>query len=338
MQIRLEEFPPWLDWKFDTVFFGGGTPSRMNLVLLENWIRELRNTLQITPDAEWSLEANPEDVSPENLLAWYELGFRRINMGYQTTHAHHLAGVGRYYDSLAYKNAPRILRESPFPSRGMDLMYGFPGQTWEEFREDLDFVLSSEPTHLSLYSLTVEKSTAYSRGIRAGEMRMPNEDLQIRVLEELPGLLEKSGWIWYEVSNFAKPGFLSRHNLKYWTLEPYLGIGPGAHGFSGISRYGNPRSIPTYQKNPGRCQSDSVDLPLEFAIGILRLFVPIDWDGFLARYPILDTEGVRHTLAHWVDRGFARYEPKTGFFQWNPSVVLDLDERIWEFSENFPHA
>lgn len=127
-------------------------------------------------------------------------------------------------------------------------MYGIPVVAKESFLSDLDLFLKAGLPHLSLYSLTLEKGTKYSRDVTDHKKLEPEENLQSEILTQLPNLLKEQGYLWYEVSNYAKPGFESLHNLKYWTYEPYLGIGPGAHGMIAGHRYGNPRNAALYQK------------------------------------------------------------------------------------------
>lgn len=333
LEGRIHEHPSWLDYNFDTIFFGGGTPSRMDLPSLQNFLTYIRSRLSVSPNAEFCLEANPEDITKDNLLAWRELGFTRINMGYQTSHPKYLEYVGRFNEASIYKEAPKLLAESGFPTYGYDLIYGFPNQSLEEFRVDLDLLLEMDPKHLSLYSLTVEKGTQYSREIQEGKKLFPEEELQKEILEFLPTWMKSKGWDWYEVSNYCKPGNHSRHNLKYWTLEPYLSLGPSAHGFTGLQRYANPRNLAAYMKKPTQSKWSSFSLREEFALSIFRIFYPISMGSFFQQFPGLDIDHSERIFAKWVKKGLADYDNQTKIFQWKPKSVLQLDEYIFEFCE-----
>lgn len=337
LRIRLESNPTWLDLEMETIFFGGGTPSRMDLKSLESLLDLFRKNLKLSADVEINLEANPEDISPENIRAWVDMGINRVNMGYQTTHPKHLSYVGRYYDEKVYREAPGILAESGIQRYGYDLIYGFPDQTREEFWEDWKFLTSFHPPHISCYSLTMEKGTEYSRKVNLGEKKPPQEPLQEEILKQLPGRASGLGYDWYEVSNFAHPSFHSRHNLKYWTGEPYLALGPSAHGFDGKVRYANPRNLEAYLKNPGRCREEIVQPELEIPLGLFRIFAPIDISCFSAIFPNIFHEKSINLLKSWADQGHAKWEEHSGrqTFQWNSRAVLYLDDFVLDFCKNF---
>lgn len=335
IQTRLAQDSGFRSRTIDTVFLGGGTPSRMDLEKLQKFMLKLREICSISGDAEISLEANPEDITRTNLEGWKEIGINRINMGYQSKHKKFLEYVGRYFEEDQYLNAPKLLSESGFSSYGYDLIYGYPDQTLDQVWEDLHFLSRFQPTHLSVYSLTVEPGTQYSRDISVKKKKKPEDLLQDEVFALLPDKMTEFGYEWYEVSNYAKPGFFSKHNLKYWTLEPYLGIGPGAHGYNGNQRYSNAKNYRAYLKDPiGTTQFQKSEPILEFAICLFRITQKIALLDFAdIHLPQTSRETLVELASRWADQDFARYEKRSGIFQWKRSGISQLDHFISEFSE-----
>ncbi|WCL50539.1 radical SAM family heme chaperone HemW [Leptospira sp. GIMC2001] len=329
---RIESFPEIQSLKVDSLFFGGGTPSRMDNNLLNELIHFLRSQFQFEDDIEMSIESNPEDITESILNDWNQIGINRVNMGYQTQNPQYLELVGRYYDSEQYKIAPLLLANSKIENYGFDLIYGFPNQTEEEFYSDLEFLLQYKPNHLSLYSLTLEKGTEYSRQVKDRVKLPPNEDLQIKLLETLPGKMQDLGYKWYEVSNYCKLGFESRHNLKYWTMEKYLAIGPGAHGFINSKRYSNPRNLEAYTKHPGKSNWEESDPIPELLLSLFRIFKPIDMNSFINEFPIQAQKKFLTQLNKFQDQDYCKIR-SDGIFQWQRSAILNLDNLIFELNQ-----
>lgn len=246
---RTKHFPEIKNRTIDTVFFGGGTPSKASSESWKELLGFLRSEFAFAEDTEISIEVNPEDLSEKLLEEYHSLGINRVNVGVQTFEPKGLEFLGRHYDRERYDSLVNVLTHSPIKRVGIDLMYGIPEVSQDSFYRDLNLFLQAGLPHLSLYSLTLEKGTQYSRDVTDHKKKEPEENIQSDILTNLPVLLKKHGYLWYEVSNYAKPGFESKHNLKYWTYEPYLGIGPGAHGMIEGHRYGNPRNSSLYQKN-----------------------------------------------------------------------------------------
>jgi putative oxygen-independent coproporphyrinogen III oxidase len=330
LDSRLASNPKWIAYQYDTIFFGGGTPSRIEPEILYDWLLYIKKRLNISPNFELTLEANPEDVTLSNVNAWKEMGFNRINMGYQTSTPEHLATVGRYYDAEQYASAPEILANSSLQDYGYDLIYGFPNQTMDEFFNDLDNLYTFKPSHLSMYSLTMEKGTEYSRMVKEGKRKKPQEELQIDILNYLPEYMRQKGMEWYEVSNYCLPGHRSKHNLRYWTMEPYMAIGPGAHGFDGNKRYNNPRNLEVYNQNPTQSHCEDSDYLPELFLSLFRIFAPIDIGSFLVDLNFEKKNQILSLLNQWQDQGFAIFE--NGIFQWKDKSVLNLDSFILEIS------
>lgn len=328
---RISHFPNIRNKTIDTVFFGGGTPSKATTKLWENFLHFLRSEFEFTKDTEISIEVNPEDLSPHLLDTYAKIGINRVNVGVQTRNPIGLEYLGRHYDKEKYDSLLDTLIHSPIKRVGIDLMYGIPGLNESDFFNDLAYFLDAGLPHLSLYSLTLEKGTQYSRDVKDHKKREPEERIQSEILLTLPELMEKKGYLWYEVSNYAKPGFESKHNLKYWTFEPYLGIGPGAHGMIEGHRYGNPRNANLYQKKPQTKKYEEVTPSSELALTLFRLFSPFRYLEFIQTY--LDVPSQTHyiqTIHSWEKRGLCSLSD--GVFQWKKEALLLLDDLILEIT------
>ncbi|XDD41785.1 radical SAM family heme chaperone HemW [Leptospira sp. WS60.C2] len=329
---RVSHFPNLRNKTVDTVFFGGGTPSKASVKLWDDFLNFLRSEFDFAKDTEISIEVNPEDLSPSLLESYAKIGINRVNVGVQTFHPKGLEFLGRHYEKEKYESLLTTLTESPIPRVGIDLMYGIPGVSETDFFSDLQVFLEAGLPHLSLYSLTLEKGTQYSRDVKDLKKSEPEEQLQSKILVTLPELMGKHGYRWYEVSNYAKPGFESRHNLKYWTFEPYLGIGPGAHGMIEGNRYGNPRNAKLYQRKTPSNQYEFVTPGSELSLTLFRLFSPFRYLEFIKTYlNPKSQERYIQTIHSWEKRGLCSIS--NGVFQWNKQALLLLDDLILEIAD-----
>jgi oxygen-independent coproporphyrinogen-3 oxidase len=225
----------------DTVYLGGGTPSALALATLEEVLAALAGRLGVRRDgpaaARLFFEANPEDVTAESAAAWRRLGVATLSLGVQSFAAEALAFLGRRHDPAGARRAVEAARAAELDTLSLDLIYGWPGQTPELWRRDLEAAIALAPDHLSCYQLTVEPGTAFGhRRARGALVEMPDDD-QAALFRLTHTLLADAGYPAYEVSSFASaPQHRSRHNSKYWRHAPYLGLGPSAHSFDGRAR------------------------------------------------------------------------------------------------------
>lgn len=238
----------------DTIFFGGGTPSRTSVENLRRVVDALRAGFAIDGEAEFSLEANPEDVVPGLLgssvvaggpAPWRSLGVNRLSIGVQSFHDAELRPLGRVHGRERALAAIGDAVASGIRT-SIDLILGLPNQSAQSFRETLDIAIDSGVGHLSLYMLDLEEGTALARQVERGRMTLPDEELVAALYVEAVERLGAAGLAQYEISNFARPGEECRHNLRYWRREPYLGFGLAAHSFAGERRFANTRDIDRY--------------------------------------------------------------------------------------------
>lgn len=324
--------------RVNTIFLGGGTASLLPPESLARILNRLRESFQVADDAEITLEGNPENFTAEYMARVRELGVNRINVGVQTLQTDFLDSMNRYYDAGRYDEIFARLERAPFANAGGDLIYGFAGQSFAQFETDLERALAARLSHLSVYSLTVESGTPYAALLQRGAMRAPEEKLQETIFRVLPERLAQVGLRQYEISNYARPGFECRHNLRYWLYEPYLGLGPGAHGFDGRQRYGNPRSVAAWEADPPgaplQCAAPLSEVPLMF----LRLTAGI---ALADVADCLAEAGLSRAAARapeifeaWSAAGSGRILERDGarWFVWAPEATLQLDDRVAEFS------
>lgn len=313
----------------DSIFIGGGTPSKASTETWNQLIQFFKSEANVSLDCEISIEMNPEDVTLQYLEGLSQAGFNRVNVGVQSKNPKTLQYLGRHYDQKKYDSLLPTLKNSPISKTGIDLIYGVPGQSETEFWDDLLEFSQAEISHISAYSLTMEPGTAYSRQTKTNLKSKPNEDLQTDILLKLPYVMRNQGYIWYEVSNFAKPGCLSNHNLKYWTYEPYLGIGPGAHGFWNGFRYSNPRNTQKYLKNGFSGALEASEQSTEVALTLFRLFQPFQPLGFFEGGKVSPSSLVS-IFEKWQRNGNADFDGS--IFQWKDSAVLGLNDFIFEIA------
>jgi oxygen-independent coproporphyrinogen-3 oxidase len=236
----------------DTVYIGGGTPSLLDPSHLQNIMDAIRGVF--TADlSEVTLEADPETIEAEKAAAWVGAGINRVSFGLQSFVDRELVASGRMHRRADIYGAVPILRQAGISNISFDLIAGLPHQTKESWRQSLDELAGLGPEHVSVYLLEVDEGSRLGReliqgGGRYGAGAVPSEDEMAEFYEMGQEVLKGAGYHHYEISNWAKPGFESRHNLKYWRREPYLGFGAGAHSFSGTERWANAHDAAEYVK------------------------------------------------------------------------------------------
>jgi oxygen-independent coproporphyrinogen-3 oxidase len=323
----------WSDPRpFDTVYFGGGTPSQLLPEELARVLDVCRARLALAAPSPWVfLEANPEDVTREACADWRGIGVRTLSLGVQSFSDDTLRFLGRRHGGRQARAAVETALSAGFDTVSIDLIFGRRGQTAEEWRLDLATAVSLEPQHLSCYQLTIHPRTRFGAQAKHGQLsEMPEED-QAALFELTHLFLADAGWPAYEVSNFARgPAHQSRHNRKYWDHTPYLGLGPSAHSLAAADahsqarRWWNERGTPRWDRRlaagerPIEAQEllSPKDLAEEALLLGLRTTAGIDLDGFRARYGPDLLAANRTLVARLVDerRIVVRADPQGG--QW----------------------
>lgn len=336
-----ETAPQAKGWEVDTVYFGGGTPLLLGTKALIQVLEFLKKRFKLARDAEITVEANPESVDFSTLRALRRAGFNRLSLGMQSACDSELKAVGRIHDFGQVEAAVQAARKAKWKNVSLDLIYGLPGQTGESWARTLDAAISLAPEHISGYGLKVEEGTPLAARVAGGEI-LPDDDTQADAYLTMVEKLTQAGYGQYEISNFAKEGFASRHNLKYWTLNPYLGFGPGAHSDFGDRRYAFLRDLEGYitaVESGGRLLSEENVIPRrergsEYLMLRLRTTHGIEeWE--YRREFFMDFDPIAALLADYERRGWAeqterrwRLTPE-GFLRSNVLIgqLLEAQER-----------
>lgn len=221
------------DRHIQSIYFGGGTPSQLQIKEIALLLDSINKHYDIDTNAEITLEANPDDVTPDFAHNLRNLGFNRISLGVQSFNDQILKMLNRRHDAATAQDAVHTLQQAGLDNISIDLIYGLPTQLLQDFSSDLQKAFSLPIKHLSTYALSIEQGTLLQRKIQSNELAETDEDTFIAEYEIMMQQAHAHGFEHYEISNFALPGFASRHNSGYWNNTPYLGIGPGAHSFNG---------------------------------------------------------------------------------------------------------
>ena len=240
-----ETAPLAQDFPVDTIYIGGGTPSYYGAKRLKELLGVVHKLYKVEKDAEVTVECNPDSVDVKSLKILRKAGVNRLSMGMQSANACELERIHRIHTPQQVNEAATAARKAGFTNLSLDLIYGLPGQTMDSWKATVEHALSLIPQHLSCYGLKVEEGTPLAARVAQGEV-LPDDDQQADLYLWTVGRLERAGYPQYEISNFAKPGFASRHNLRYWLTQPYIGFGPGAHSDFGGRRYSFVRDLDAY--------------------------------------------------------------------------------------------
>jgi len=301
--------------RFDTVYFGGGTPSALSVDQLGVVRRRLVAAFAICPEAEWTIEVNPEDASAEALAGWRELGFDRISLGLQALDDRALRFLGRRHDAAAAWTSVERAREAGFRSVSVDLIYSLPGFDRRWWLRTLDEATALEPDHISCYELTIHEGTPFGRRRDAGRLLEAGEDDRAANFVATHRRLAELGYEGYEVSNFARrEADRSRHNRKYWRHQPYLGLGPSSHSFAGRSRWWNVASWKDWSaavasgESPvaGREELTDHQLLLEVVMMGLRQRSGVDCAALERRFGTDPAAGAAGQIEAWEKAGWLR--------------------------------
>jgi len=234
------------DIQFDSIFFGGGTPSIIPAEYLERILLKLSLNINMNNIKEITIEANPGESPKKRLKEYRNLGVNRISFGFQSLNNKLLSFLDRAHQAddciIAYNDA----RDADFHNINTDMIFNIPGQSIETLINDLTIVTKLNPEHISCYSLTVEKGTMLYNNVSKGKVKMPNERLDYDMYKTTTSIMKESGYQQYEASNYSKENRQCRHNLHYWNLDPYIAFGPSAHGYDGNKRWWNHRSLDKY--------------------------------------------------------------------------------------------
>ena len=275
--------------KIDTVYFGGGTPSLLEPRQLGRILEVVDAHFDVGAGTELTMEMNPATVTQETLREYKALGVNRASFGVQTFDDTELKRLARGHDAQEARSTFKMLRDAGYDNVSFDLIAGLPRQTLDDWERNLDEALELDPEHLSLYLLEIHESTPLAEQIRSHRQPMPDEELAAEMYELMVDMVASAGFRQYEISNFAKSGFESRHNTKYWRLDPVYGFGVSAHSFDGNQRYANERDTAEYVRRieaslTAEVSRDTIDAASEFIFLGLRLTRGVDLAEYQNRF------------------------------------------------------
>ena len=323
----------------DTIYFGGGTPTFYGEKRLRELLAAVKRHYVVDKDAEVTLEANPDSADFKPLKALRKAGFNRISLGIQSACPAELAAVHRPHTVEQGDGAVAAARKAGFANLSLDLIYGLPVQTVSSWQNTVEHVLTLEPEHLSCYGLKVEEGTPLAARVAAGEERLLSDDAQATLYLWTVSRLAQAGYEQYEISNFARPGYASRHNLRYWLTQPYIGFGPGAHSDFGGRRYSWVRDLDGYIKGvlEGGKLLDTQDLipqeerSSEYLMLRLRTAAGIEEWEYRGTY-FMDFAPIEERLREFAAQGWAVKTPQ-GRWRFTPKGFLVSNQLIGDLLE-----
>lgn len=295
--------PSWAGERVVSVFFGGGTPTTLDVADLRGVLERVRDRFDVASDAEITIEANPDTVDRAKLTGLLAAGFERLSMGAQSFDRGVLAALERVHQPDAVRRAFAAARSAGYDNVSLDLIYGADGEGLDSWERTLREAVALAPEHVSAYALTIEPATPLGRKVARGETPAPDPDLQADMFAAACDVLGSAGYGHYEVSNWAKPGYECRHNLGYWERRPYAGLGAGAHAFRDDRRWWNVRPPEEYMRRVeagelpigGEERLEPSDAYLEEVFLRLRILegIPSGWVEPARAIPFLET-GLLH--------------------------------------------
>lgn len=298
----------------DSIYFGGGTPSLIAAQHVSDILKSIRLKIRISDDCEISMETNPGTLSRTKVGSYRKGGMNRISMGAQSFSDMELAAVGRIHTKAMIFDSVQLLREGGFKNINLDLMLGLPCQTRESWIYSLEQAAGLEIPHISIYMLDLEDACPLRATVASGAVVLPEDDLISDLYTETIDILESRGYGQYEISNFARPGYECRHNLKYWRRDPVYAFGLGSHSFDGHYRRANISRMDEYLKavEAGKCPEEwkqrvDADQALQESLFLgLRLAAGVDWNAIQGIFGEQKLSKYESAVQDWVRRGLAQ--------------------------------
>jgi oxygen-independent coproporphyrinogen III oxidase len=294
---------------FDSLYLGGGTPTLLNKYQTKRLLDALRSHFTFLPDTEITIEANPDDITAGKLGALQAIGVNRLSIGVQSFNEKELRFLKRRHTGHKAKAAIKHAKACGFTNIGIDLMYGFNGQTKESWLDTMKTAIEFEPMHLSCYQFTLEETTPYGRLKKEGKLKSITEEEEREFFLLTSSFLKLNGFIHYEVSNYGKDKkHFSRHNRKYWRHVPYLGLGPAAHSFKDNVRWWNLRSVEEYCRSvhQGKRPVEESEALTADQLKLERLYLGFRTENGVSLDEISDSASMKRILSQLTRSGFIK--------------------------------
>ncbi len=304
------------NYKINTIFFGGGTPSILQEGLVSAIMKTIKEHYDVENNAEISIEANPGTLDYNKLREYRNSGINRLSMGLQACQGNLLKSLGRIHTFGDYLKNLEVAGEVGFSNINTDLMFSLPGQKEDDWKECLEKIVRLNIPHISAYSLIVERGTPFYDWVKNEIISLPDEETQLRAYHYAIKYLEEKGYIHYEISNFAKPGFQCKHNIVYWRNKPYIGLGAGSHSYFNKKRFNNVSGIEDYIKlvEDGKTPiEEKIDISIEDEISEtmflgLRLIKGISINEFTERFNISPFKIYKEQIKKFSEQGLLKWD------------------------------
>ena len=306
MSVELAEQRDFLhDTRIRTIYFGGGTPSLLEPSLMGELVEQVGALFDCSAVEEFTVEANPDDITPEYAAGLRKIGVNRVSLGVQSFNDEELKFMNRRHTARAAELAVKTLQDVGFDNITVDLIFGVDGFGEEVLRQSVERVIDLNVQHVSAYHLTIEPATAFGRRLAKGQMREVAESQSEQEYAIVEEMLCRAGFEHYEVSNYARAGRRSKHNSSYWHQAEYLGIGPGAHSFNGVERHWSEQSLSEYVVRREYVSEilTEQDFRNECVMTSLRCAEGIDMDSFTQRFGARESVRLRNLAQRWVKSG-----------------------------------
>ena len=308
IEALIAEMKEYRGSRVDTVFIGGGTPTALNSFQLDKLCKAINDNFNISSECEFTSEANPGTLDYEKVRALLDNGVNRISLGVQSFNDCELREIGRIHDAQTAYNTVELLNKYGFDNISIDLMTALPNQSMESLMNSLKIAVQLPLKHISAYSLIIEDGTPIAEACERGEINLPNDDEDRDMYAAAKHFLKENGFYQYEISNYAKPGYESRHNIKYWQCKEYFGIGAAAHSYVDGVRFSNTAVLEDYIKGNYRSGEKEILMPddkiFEFIIMGMRMNIGINMNEFKNRFGISIQDKYGELLNKFESGGF----------------------------------
>ncbi|MBL4703229.1 MAG: radical SAM family heme chaperone HemW [Flavobacteriales bacterium] len=308
MVREIEDRKNYLEEPVETIYFGGGTPSLLDKDEIDTLLKVISTCFNVIPNPEITLEANPDDLTSSKLIDLKSSMINRLSIGIQSFRNQDLELMNRAHNAKEAFTSVKIAKELGFDNITIDLIYGIPNLSLDAWQENIESALSLDIQHLSAYCLTIEERTVFHKWQSSKKIALPEDQVSLAQFRLMQKQLKANGFEQYEISNFGKPGFYSKHNANYWRQKTYLGIGPSAHSFNGTTRSWNVRNNPTYIKaiQSGTAYSEEEVLSEkdkfnEYILTGLRTKWGISLE-ILNQFKCYNSKELKSSMAKWADQ------------------------------------
>ncbi|MEI6328287.1 MAG: radical SAM family heme chaperone HemW [Pseudanabaena sp. ELA645] len=315
IRLTVAQIPPIET--LQTIFFGGGTPSLLSVGQVAQILETIAKYFAIAPDADISLEANPGTVTVESLRGYKNLGINRISLGAQAFQQELLDVCGRGHSVAEIDEAVDAIKSAGFENFALDLISGLPNQSMEHWQDSLHKAIALEPKHLSIYDLTIEEGTAFGKRYQAGDRPLPSDESTVAMYLAAHEILPAVGYEHYEISNYAKPSYQSRHNLTYWHNQPFYGMGMGATSYIERQRIDRPQKMRTYLDAISQWQTEGIGFTapilsdmeelMDTLMQGLRLAQGLSLNSLQKIYGFALCDRAVNCLGKYVERGWVKF-------------------------------